>query len=117
MTRELPESSYRELLLWLLRKRQRFKVVGISMTPVLKPGEQVLVDPHAYLNSLPEINDVVVAIHPSESNLQIIKRVALVKDDGSCFLQGDNSWESTDSRSFGLIASKQIIGKVTSRMP
>jgi nickel-type superoxide dismutase maturation protease len=117
MKTELPESSYRELLLWLLRKRRRFKVVGMSMVPLLKPGEQILVDPQAYLDSLPEINDVVVAIHPSRSDLQIIKRVALVQEDGSCFLKGDNPGESTDSRSFGFISGEQILGKVTSRLP
>lgn len=114
---DLPESSYQELLLWLLRKRRRFKITGLSMFPLLKPGEQILVNPKAYLDSSPEIGDLVVAIHPYDSNLQIVKRVALVRPDGSCFLQGDNSPESTDSRSFGAIASQQIIGKVTSRLP
>ena len=38
-----------------------------------------------------------------------------MEKDGSFFLQGDNTLESTDSRSYGAIKLDQIIGKVTSR--
>jgi nickel-type superoxide dismutase maturation protease len=113
----LKESSYKELFLWLIGKRRRLRVTGESMLPLLQPGEEILVDCQAYQASSPQIGDLVVAIHPHHPQLQIVKRVALVLEDGSCFLKGDNSAASSDSRSFGTVNDKQILGRVTSRLP
>ncbi|NES85082.1 MAG: nickel-type superoxide dismutase maturation protease [Moorea sp. SIO2B7] len=111
------QSSYQELLLWLLRKRRRFRVTGVSMSPLLEPGDEILVDLRAYQQQLPCIGDLVVANHPYRQDFQLVKRVVLVFEDGSCFLKGDNSLESTDSRSFGTVTLDQILGRVTSRLP
>lgn len=113
----IPISSNQELLLWLLRLRQRFRVTGSSMFPLLKAGEEVLVNTRAYHHCFPEIGDLVVAYHPYHPDLRIIKRVALVDDKGDCFLLGENKSESSDSRSFGSVSVQQIIGKVTSKFP
>ncbi|MDJ0515937.1 MAG: nickel-type superoxide dismutase maturation protease [Trichodesmium sp. MO_231.B1] len=113
----IQESSNKELLLWLLRLRQRFCITGFSMFPLLKPGEEVLVDTRAYRHFLPEIGDLVVAEHPHRHDLRIIKSVAFVDEKGDCFLVGENREESSDSRSFGFVSSQQIIGRVTSRFP
>ncbi|YAI81558.1 MAG: nickel-type superoxide dismutase maturation protease [cyanobacterium endosymbiont of Rhopalodia sterrenbergii] len=110
-------STNQELLLWLLRFRQRFCVTGASMSPLLKAGEEVLVDTRSYRRRLPEIGDLVVARHPHRQNLKIIKRVVLVDPNGSCFLLGENTVESNDSRHFGIIPLHYIIGKVTSKFP
>ena len=110
-------SNNQELLLWLLRLRQRFCVTGASMFPLIKAGEEVLVDTRAYRRRFPEIGDLVVARHPHHYNLKIIKRVALVDKNGSCFLLGENKLESTDSRCFGFVNIHNIIGKVTSKFP
>ena len=115
MKKELLESSNWELLLWLLRKRKRFRVTGNSMLPLLQPGEEILVNLSAYQKSFPEVGDIVVANHPNRPNFQIVKRVTLVNEDGNCFLIGDNPTESTDSRSFGTVNPNKILGKVTSR--
>ncbi len=85
------------------------------MFPLLKPGEEVLVDIRAYHHSLPEIGDLVVAKHPHRLDLKIIKQVAFVDENGDCFLVGKNREESSDSRSFGFVSSQQIIGRVTSK--
>ncbi|WP_036479305.1 nickel-type superoxide dismutase maturation protease [Myxosarcina sp. GI1] len=111
----LPTSNFRELLLWLLRRRKRFRVTGNSMQPLLQPGEEILIDRHAYQNRVPQIGDIVVATHPFRSGLTVVKRIALVMEDGSLFLKGDNFTESTDSRTFGTVNLKYILGKVTSR--
>ncbi len=87
------------------------------MLPLLQPGEEILVDTQAYKNKLPKPGDLVVAKHPHLSNLRLVKRVTGVFEDGSCFLKGDNASASTDSRSFGLVNSEQILGRVTSRLP
>ncbi|BBA79022.1 hypothetical protein RGRSB_0441 [cyanobacterium endosymbiont of Rhopalodia gibberula] len=110
-------SKNQELLFWLLRLRQRFCVTGASMFPLLKAGEEVLVDTRAYRRRLPEIGDLVVAKHPYRHNLKIIKRVVLVDKNGNCFLLGENKAESNDSRYFGFITLHHIIGKVTSKFP
>lgn len=115
MTAILPERNYLDLLLWLLGKRKRFRVTGLSMTPLLQPGEEVLVDVYAYQASFPQVDELVIAIHPQYCDLHIIKRVVSVAEDGSCFLQGDNLTQSNDSRSFGAIAPDKILGRVTSR--
>ena len=87
------------------------------MFPLLKAGEEVLVDTKAYHHCLPEIGDLVIAWHPQQDHLRIIKRVVQVDENGDCFLMGENSLESSDSRFFGSVSLQQIIGKVTSKFP
>ncbi len=104
-----------DILLWLLRQRQRFRVEGLSMLPLLLPGDEVLVDKRAYRRSLPCVEDVVVLRSPIQPNLLLIKRVILVSPNKGCFVQGDNQSQSTDSRTFGWVGTELIIGRVTSR--
>lgn len=106
--------SHRELVLWLFGKRRRFRISGNSMLPLLKPGEEILIDLQAYRDTLPRVGDIVIARHPQKPELKIVKRIALVLEDGDCFLQGDNPRESTDSRMFGVVKRDYILGKVTS---
>lgn len=115
MTQELPDITYREFLLWILRKRRRFRVTGISMQPLLQPEEEILINPFAYQKASPQINDLVVATHPDKKNLEIVKRISYITEEGTFFLLGDNPNHSTDSRNFGTIPLKNIIGKVTTR--
>ncbi|MEM7557417.1 MAG: nickel-type superoxide dismutase maturation protease [Cyanobacteria bacterium P01_A01_bin.84] len=105
-----------KLFFVLLKIRQRVRVTGSSMTPSLLPGEEVLYNPKAYQQHFPQVGDIVVAMHPDRTK-QIIKRVTSVLEDGSCFLEGDNHYGSTDSRSFGSIPITQILGKVTCKFP
>jgi nickel-type superoxide dismutase maturation protease len=111
----VPGSGARELLLWLVRRRRRFRVTGASMLPALKPGDVVLADPSAYRHSYPQPGDIVIARHPLRRDVYLVKRVSAVMDDGRCRLEGDNPAESTDSRTFGLVAAEQVRGRVTSR--
>ncbi|MEL6319502.1 MAG: nickel-type superoxide dismutase maturation protease, partial [Cyanobacteria bacterium J06626_14] len=105
----------RYLMGWVMRKRRRFRVTGYSMAPLLKPGEEVLIDPLAYSAQSPEPGDIVVAEHPERPEFRLIKRVVAVLDSGDCILIGDNSSESTDSRNFGAVPPHKIMGRVTSR--
>ena len=82
------------------------------MIPLLKPGDEVLLDPRAYRHMAPEIGDIVVVPHPAKPNLKIIKRIAAVHLDGTVNLQGENPFESTD---FDAVPAGTILGKVTSR--
>lgn len=107
--------NLKELLLWLLGKRKRFRITGNSMLPLLKPGEEVLIDPNIYQKQLPKVGEIVVAQHPTQKDLQLIKRVASIRDNGSCLLLGDNPTASTDSRQFGEVPLCLIQGQVTCR--
>lgn len=111
----LQDINYREFLLWIIRKRKRFRVTGNSMQPLLQPGAEILIDPNAYRHNLPQVNDLIVVKHPEQKGLEIIKRVSQILEDGTFFLLGDNLAHSTDSRNFGAIPLQNIVGKVTSR--
>ncbi len=112
---QIRNSNFWDILLWLLRQRQRFRVVGISMLPLLLPGDEVLVDRCAYRRALPASDDVVVIISPDRPDIRLIKRVVAVHQNGACFVQGDNPSQSTDSRVFGWVEPHFILGRVTSR--
>ena len=115
MTHQLPKTNLTTLFLLLIGRRKRFKVIGRSMLPLLKPEEEILIDPYAYRKQGPQINDVILTNHPYDTQLKIVKRVARVAIDGSCFLIGDNPEASTDSRHWGKIDRQKIIGRVTNR--
>ena len=117
MDDHLKDTSLKDLLLLFLRRRSRFRVNGRSMIPLLKPGDGLIVDLTAYRQKRPRTGDIVIAWHPNQTNLKIVKRVASVLDDGSCILLGNNPAESTDSRSLGPIELQKILGKVCCRFP
>lgn len=73
-------------------------------------GDTVLVNKLAYVFKSPQINEVIVLKNPKDKTC-IIKRINRIKDN-KYFVLGDNSKESTDSRSFGWISKKEIVGKV-----
>lgn len=112
----LRSSRLIDLGLWMLRQRQRFRITGDSMRPLLIPGEEVLIDPSAYRHALPKRGDLVVAYHPQRPDLRLIKGVVSVDDQG-CFLQGVNSVASTDSRNFGRVPLVCLLGRVVCRFP
>lgn len=75
------------------------------MQPFLKAGSRVLSLNCFYKLKL---NDLVVA---RVNNRLIIKRITKMNHD-KLFLEGDNRSESTDSKQFGWVNKKNIIGKV-----
>lgn len=108
----MPEDDWWEQAAYLCGFREIFLVQGDSMLPGLKDGDVVLVDPYA----APEIGDVVLARHPFKKSVRIIKRIREISPDGKYFLVGDNLPESTDSRTFGAVPLKCLIGKATCRL-
>lgn len=87
---------------------QRFTVIGKSMFPSLKPGQDILCFNWAYIFFKLKKGDIVVIKH---NGREIIKRIEKIDDSSVCVI-GDNREESTDSRDFGLIDKSKIIGKV-----
>jgi len=108
-----------ETLLWILRRRRRFQIVGASMLPEYADGDEVLVDPRAYGSRSPAPGHVVLASHPTIADTLIVKRVERVEPDGRLFVVGDNPdpLASTDSRQFGAIRPERVQGRVVGRLP
>ncbi len=106
------ESKAKEIFLWMIRLRQRYRVTGVSMRPLLTAGDEVLVDPLAYRKQSPRLGDLIVARHPTQVGLQIIKRIKSVQKDDCYLLLGDNIDPGQNSPS--KVSSEQILGRVTS---
>lgn len=74
------------------------------MSPHLNSGDLVII----FRTKNVKKNDVIVF---DKSGDYFVKRVAEIKDS-KFFLEGDNKKESIDSRKFGWIDKKDIVGKV-----
>ena len=85
------------------------------MYPTLGDGERVVVATSAYREASPVVGDIVLARHPFVRDMWMIKRIVGVAEDGRYVLHGDNALESSDSRSFGPVALRNILGRVTHR--
>lgn len=80
------------------------------MFPTYKTNQKLLIRTLSQSRGILTVGDVIVFSHPV-TNQKIIKRVAQIKKE-KFYVLGDNKKESTDSRSFGWIDKKSIIGKV-----
>ena len=89
---------------------QNFIVRGESMRPTLLPGQKVLVNKLSYFFFSPKTGDIVVVKNPEDGRL-MIKRVEKIAN-GTYSVVGDNPKRSTDSRVFGPVTKRAIIGKV-----
>jgi nickel-type superoxide dismutase maturation protease len=105
-------ANWFDIISLLLKYSQRCRVEGDSMLPTLKHGEEVIVKSCETF----QIGDIVFAKHPYKKSVKMIKRIEKISTSGKLFLVGDNPSESTDSRSFGEISAKEIIGKVVCRL-
>lgn len=85
----------------------KFKIEGSSMNPTFKADDVVLVNRLSFFLSKPKVDDFVVL----KRGKYIIKRITKTKDN-KFFVTGDNKKESTDSREFGWVSKKEIVGKV-----
>ncbi len=79
------------------------KVCGHSMEPYAREGDFVFTLPFCQ----PKVGDVTVIQHKA---MFLLKR--LKKQNASAYwFEGDNKAESTDSRMFGWIDQKDVVGK------
>lgn len=90
----------------------RFIVEGNSMLPSYKSGEHLLINKIIYKIRSPKRGEVIVARHPKEKNILLLKRINDFVGPTSFVVISDNQDEGTDSRFFGAIKQKDIVGKV-----
>ena len=81
------------------------RVTGLSMAPALRPGAIVVV--HGLWRRL-RPGDIVMVRH---GGLEKIKRVRHIQN-AQVYLVGDNPAHSTDSRAFGWLDTRLVVGKV-----
>ena len=81
------------------------------MSPTFRDGDMVLVSSFSYFFKNPKVGDLAIL----NKKKYIIKRITRIDGD-RFFVEGDNKKESTDSRKFGWISRKDIVGKVLIRI-
>ena len=94
---------YRRVLLL-----QRFRVEDSSMRPGLQPGDRLLVG--GWLR--PRRGDLIVFRDPEQRSLFLLKRVSAVQSNGDLLVRGDNPNVSRDSRHFGAVSPRLVVGRV-----
>jgi signal peptidase I len=103
--------------------RRRFRVADRSMMPTFAPGDRLYVDTRAYRERPPTRGELVVARETLPPHRFFVKRVACVAGEsppngsapvpaGFVYLLGDNPEVSRDSRTFGAVPLKSLIGRV-----
>ena len=86
-------------------------VADTSMQPALRPGDRLLIV--GWLPIRP--TDVVVFRDPEAQSTLVAKRVTKVHPNGSVDVRGDNPNVSRDSRHFGVVPRRLILGRVVYR--
>ena len=80
------------------------------MSPTINPGNIVFASPLPYFLSKPKVNDLVIVFDPRDGRI-LVKRITKI-DKNEYFVAGDNKTKSVDSRTFGSLKRRDIIGKV-----
>lgn len=93
------------VVIWI-RYVEVLRVVGRSMLPTLKDRDLVVILKCHYKIA---VHDV-VCVYDKNGKI-LIKRVSGISES-SIFVLGDNALESRDSRDFGWLSKRNIIGKV-----
>lgn len=83
------------------------------MSPTLYEDQIILINRLSYLFKDPQPGEIIALKDPRDTKV-LIKRIAEITD-GKYFVQGDNKKHSTDSRIFGMIKRRDIIGKVITK--
>ena len=97
---------------WLRRQRPVFRVVveGVSMLPELSPGDRLV----AVRTPVLEPGDIVAISDPDMPDRVLVKRVSRL-GALSIEVSGDNSAASRDSRTFGAVGRREVLGRAVYR--
>ncbi len=96
------------------------------MEPTLLPGDRLYVERSREVERQYRRGEIVVVLDPEAPTRWLIKRVHATADDlpgvgdppvppGTLFLTGDNASDSRDSRAFGPVPVRSVIGVVRIR--
>ncbi len=88
----------------------RVVVEGVSMVPELAPGDRLLVVRHPRL----EVGDLVAIVDPDQRDRTLVKRVHRLLAE-TIEVRGDNEGASRDSREFGAVSRRDVLGRVVLR--
>lgn len=85
-------------------------VRGPSMVPTLRDGDRLLVRYGAPVRP----GGIVVARHPLQQDLLLVKRAA-ERREGGWWLLGDNPYAEPDSRVFGAVPDELVLARAVAR--
>jgi nickel-type superoxide dismutase maturation protease len=88
----------------------RVQVSGTSMLPTLHAGDRLLVRRTRRVRP----GDLVVVPDPREPTRVLVKRVRAIRVHG-IEVAGDNPGASTDSRTFGVVPRRSLVGRAVYR--
>jgi nickel-type superoxide dismutase maturation protease len=96
----------------LVRPARRLVVDGPSMRPTFEPGDR-LVAVRLFWRA-PRPGDLLAVRDPRDPRRLLVKRAVTVGPAG-IEVRGDDPARSTDSRAFGLVARRDVMGLVVHR--
>ncbi|MGI8574487.1 MAG: nickel-type superoxide dismutase maturation protease [Egibacteraceae bacterium] len=97
-----------------LARLRRYEVTGTSMAPTLLPGDRLLI----WRTRSVRPGQLVLARDPRQPTRVIVKRVTAEAGPPRrvlLTLRGDHAAGSTDSRTFGAVPRRLVIGRVAYR--
>ncbi|HEY4504381.1 MAG TPA: signal peptidase I [Candidatus Paceibacterota bacterium] len=104
---------------------QPFIVQGASMVPTFQNGDYLIVDEISYHFNEPKRGDVIIFKYPKDTSKYFIKRVEGMPGDivdgkklpdNQYFVLGDNRNASSDSRIWGSVPRRNIVGRPLVRL-
>jgi signal peptidase I len=84
------------------------------MEPAYRHGDRLLVNRLAYIRGTPRPGDVIILRDPDDNARLLLKRVAEPASSaapGYIAVLGDNAGESRDSRHFGPVPLRLLVGR------
>lgn len=90
----------------------RVLVHGASMAPTLRHGDQLAV----LRRRTARPGQLVVVRLPEPAGGLGVKRLIRVVDGGALWIEGDNPFGSTDSRSYGPVPAEALVGVAIARI-
>lgn len=104
---------------------EAYKIVTPSMEPAVLRGDHILADKTAFKRIAPKKGDIVLLVYPDDRSKVLIRRIAGLPGDaitmengareqvphGMIYVLGSNAGRSIDSREFGFVPQKDLIGK------
>ncbi|HEY4515079.1 MAG TPA: signal peptidase I [Candidatus Paceibacterota bacterium] len=104
---------------------QPFVVSGASMVPTFENGDYLIVDELTYQFRDPRKNEVLIFRYPKDPSKYYIKRIIGLPGEtinglklgiDEYYVEGDNRGASSDSRSWGPVAKKLVVGRPIIRL-